>query len=250
MTYYTKKRLPAVCCAGLMLFITPAAFAGIITAGFSGVFSEVLAFGTPEFAVGDEFHVVVGYDSDATLLGQNCASIPAPLLPCDNADFNPGALYAYDPSSLFFDVTIGGITTRFGDETDAVSALPGLDNLLWYRDNSGDRILQDGFGPSDGLSFRKSALFADNSAYLISLVLRTSDTSAVSGAALPTDPRSLLGGEIAGFSIQTADNFFTFEGFQGGEGPLSVPAPSTLLLVVLGFFGLRVHRGSYKRYLP
>lgn len=216
------------------------ALAGPITAEFSGSFTGIFP-PTTEFAVGDAVTVVVGYDSDATPTGSNCSATPAPT-GCAAADYSPGNLYSFDPSSAFLEFTIGGATRRFGGESNI--AEPFIPELLWYRDNSGDRAADDGFGPADGLSILKSALLDDGSGYIAAITLRSSDTSIFTGPALPGNPLALAGAELASFSIEYVENADTFEGFQGGFGVFSVPAPATipLLVIGLGLLGPKLRR--------
>jgi hypothetical protein len=218
--------------------LASSSWAGPITAGFSGTFDVVE--GSPAYSAGDSFTVVVGYDADAAFLGANCDAVPSPRTSCDPAIFGAGDLYSFDASSVFFDVTLGGVTTTYGKETNVVGAV--LPDILWYRDNSEDRSAPDGFGPADGLTFRISAILDDDRAYVLDLVLRSSDTSLFSGPALPTNPLALAGAEVASFSIAvdtTWSSALDDGSFGGGFGAVSaIPAPATLALSVLGLAGL------------
>jgi len=204
--------------------------ANIVTTEYSGTFFQTLNFVStefPGFPNGDGFHVAVGFDSEAPLLS--------------NEAQGSGTLYKYDPSSLFFDFTYGGVTKRYGQESSVASTIPGFDNILWFRDNTenpapGTTELIDGF------SFRKSAILDDGSAYLVSLVTRTADLSSFSGPGLPTE---LFATEFGSFRVERGADFDNPQaGFEGGFGPvtLKVPSPSALSLIGLGLFGLSLRR--------
>ena len=204
----------------LAVLLSPmAANAVPITWEFTGEFNEVS--GSPGVSLGEMFRVLVNFDTDAALLRAQTGG-----------RFDPGTRYEYDASAVSFLVSLPGhadqLITPFGDGTD----------LLWLRDNSGDRAI-DEFPEVDGLTF---ALFDINNIGA-SIILRGSILDLFNSGALPTnpDPR-LLDLEITAFQWLTADGFAT-----GDISSINrVPEPGTLALFGLGLAAMRLSRRRKK----
>lgn len=200
------------CLALIAVLMSPmAANAVPITWEFTGEFDTV--DGSPGVSVGDAFRVLVNFDSDASLVTTQTGG-----------RFEPGTRYEYDASGLSFHVSLLGLPeqsiTPFGDGFD----------LLWLRDNSGDRSCCE--SPEvDGLTFA----LIDANGIGASIVLRGSILDIFSGPGLPTDPDPrLVDLEIARFQWLGADgNAF---GDVASINRVAVAEPGTLALLGLGLF--------------
>lgn len=208
------KKTKSTCLALVAVLMSPlAANAVPITWEFTGEFDTV--DGSPGVSIGDAFHVLVNFDTDASLVAAQTGG-----------RFEPGARYEYDASGLSFLVSLPGLPeqsiTPFGDGFD----------LLWLRDNSGDRSCCE--PPEvDGITFA----LVDANGVGASIVLRGSILDIFSGPGLPTDPDPrLVDLEIARFQWLGAEgNAF---GDVASINRAVVAEPGTLALLGLGLFGL------------
>jgi len=202
----------------LAIMLSPMAANAIpITWEFTGQIDEVS--GSPGVAIDDMFRVLVSFDTDAEL-----------LLAQTGVRFEPGTRYEYDASAVSMLVSLPGhadqLITPFGD---------GID-LLWLRDNSGDRSV-DEFPEVDGLTFALN----DINSIGASIILRGSILDIFNNGDLPTDPDPrLVDLEIARFQ------WFTNEGSAFGEvASISrVAEPGTLALLGIGLFGMGLARSK------
>ena len=120
--------------------------------------------------VGDDFEVLVTFDTDATLL----ATVP----------FAPGVLYAFDPSSITLAIRIGALDPIFVAWSGPGSENIFFGNLLYARDNSGDLAVVGEPAAVDGYSF--SLEYAEGQG--VGLTMRGSILDIVNSSDLPTTP--------------------------------------------------------------
>lgn len=202
----------------LTILMSPmAANAVPITWEFTGEIDDVT--GSPGVAIGDAFRVLVNFDTDAALERAQTGG-----------RFDPGTRYEYDASGISFLVSFPGLSdqsiTPFGDGFD----------LLWLRDNSGDRSCCE-FDEVDGLTFA----LLDSNGFGVSIVLRGSILDIVNGPGLPEDPDPrLVDLEIARFQWLTVDG--SAFGDVATINRVSVPEPGTLGLLGIGLLGIGVAR--------
>ena len=177
--------------------------------------------GTPPAALGDMFRVLINFDTDAAL---NIART--------GGRFDPGTRYEYEASAMSFLVSLEGQPDQL------ITPIIGGFNLLWLRDNSGDRACCEG-SEVDGLSF--AILDADGFGF--SAIFRGDILDIFDGGDLPTtpDPR-LLDLSISTFQIVMADGFAS-----GDIDSISrVPEPGTLALFGLGLAAMGLSRRRKK----
>jgi len=207
----------------LSMFCSPVASGALVTWSFEGLIDQ--AFGD-RISIGDPFEVDITFDTSASLIGADAGD-----------RFDPGARHRYDPSSIVFDINVGG-----GDLVTSLVPGGGLD-ALWLRDNSGDATLFGEAAVVDGISFSvRDADFAHSA----QLVFRGTTLDIFTGASLPTEPDPRLQDlEVSTFS-------FSQDGTSGGgpivlaidpiEPPTSVPEPSSLPLLSLAAVALLLRR--------
>jgi len=159
--------------------------ADLVTWELSGLIDDTDRLGVN---IGDAFSVQVNFDTDAALLTTQTGG-----------RFDPGARYEYDPSGMSFVVNIPGLIDELFTPGDGA-------NILWLRDNSGDRA--DGGEPAqvDGLSFA----LEDTDFIIQAGIFRGSILDLFDGPGLPStpDPR-LVDLEISDFAIVDSDGFAT-----------------------------------------
>jgi hypothetical protein len=202
------------------LLLPMAANAVPITWEITGEIDDV--DGTSPAALGDMFRVLINFDTDASL---NIAQT--------GGRFDPGTRYQYDASGLSFLVSLEGQLDQL------ITPIAGGINLLWLRDNSGDRFLGGEPPEVDGLSFA----ILDADAYGFSPIFRGDILDIFTGGDLPTTPdQRLLDLAISAFQITTADGFAS-----GRVDTISrVPEPGTLALFGLGLAGMGLSRRRKK----
>jgi hypothetical protein len=196
----------------LATFLSPmAANAVPITWEIKGVIDT--ADDTSSSEIGDAFTVLISFDTDASLETAQTGG-----------RFDPGTRYQYVASAVSFLVSLEGQSdqsvTPFGD---------GID-LLWLRDNSGDRSCCE-FEEVDGLTFA----LQDLNGFGASIIFRGSILDIFSGGQLPTnpDPR-LVDLEIARFQWLAENG----SAFGQVESIRRVAEPGTLALLGLGLLGM------------
>ena len=199
----------------LAVLLSPVvAQADLVTWEFSGLIGDTDRLGVN---IADAFSVQVNFDTDASLLTTRTGG-----------RFDPGARYEYDPSGMSFVVNLPGLI----DEVFTPGA--GL-NVLWLRDNSGDRAAGGEPTQVDGLSF-----VLEGAGFLVQAgIFRGSILDIFDGPGLPStpDPR-LVDLEISSFFISTSD------GAASGRisSVTSVPEPGTLALLGIGLLGMGLSR--------
>jgi len=200
----------------LAVLLSPmVANADLITWEFNGEINEVS--GSSGSSVGDMFRVLVSFDTDASLeIAQT------------GGRFDPGTRYEYDASGVSFLVSLPGQSDQL------ITPLVGGINLLWLRDNSGDRSCCE-FAEVDGLTFA----LLDANGFGTSIILRGSILDIFDGGALPTDPDPrLVDLEITAFQWAVEDGFTI-----GDISSINrVPEPGTLALLGLGLAGMAARR--------
>lgn len=172
-----------------LLLTSAFAHAERVTWEFTGQLESV--FNVPTASVGDEFRVLVTFDTDAPLLTTQTGG-----------RFEPGARYEYDGRGLTVLVILPGFPS--------VLIMPSASsrNTLWQRDNSGDALLWDEPAVVDGITFGISDPDYGPSPISVGqfqVVLRGSNLEIFDGPGLTTtpDPR-LLNLELRNFSWTSA----------------------------------------------
>lgn len=204
----------------LAILLSPmAANAGLVTWQVDGLISEV--DGSSSSTVGDEFRVLVNFDTNALLeIAQT------------GGRFGAGTRYEYDASGVSFLVSLENQADQ------VITPIVGGINLLWLRDNSADR---DCCEPPevDGLTFA----LLDDQGYGVSIILRGSILDIFNNGDLPTDPDPrLVDLEIAAFQWVVDDGFTSGDVLSINR----VPEPGTLALLGIGLFGIGLSRRRKK----
>lgn len=129
----------------------------------------------PEAVVGDQYRLLVTFDTNAVLLSTNSGGF-----------FAPGVRYRYDPSSLRMRLFVNGSGPVDFDYEP--STIPGFIDIL---DNTSFPTL--GSEPWDGISFNLLFHYPDGSTVQFGAFLRGSNTDIFDGPGIPKtpDPRLL-----------------------------------------------------------
>ncbi len=179
---------------GLLVIMAAGLLAGPLPANaeqvaweFTGTVDEVS--GSAGISQGEAFRVVVVFDTEAALSGTRTG------LHANGLDYSPGTRYDYDPSGVSLLLNLGNLPDQV--------ILPGGADFLILRDDTGDLTDNDGFGPSDGLTFG----LTDDETYFVALILRGDTTGIFDSGQLPArpDPR-LLDFQISSFEWGTRDD--------------------------------------------
>lgn len=182
-----------------------------------------------DVATGEEFRVLLGFDTDAALLRTR-----------SGGQYAPGVRYEYDPSSLSFLIQIGARTPiELG-----YSVLAGLGRQLIYaRDNAGD-LADDGEGAQvDGYTI---GVASDDNLLTAGVLMRGAILDIVNGPVLPATPDPRLAN--LAMSVLNVAAWDDSGGFLSGvmtsvrAAPTPVPEPSTLMLGVIGLVALALDR--------
>ncbi len=188
--------------------------ADLVTWEFSGLIEDTDRAGV---VIGDAFSVQVIFDTEAALLTTQTGG-----------RFDPGARYEYDPSAMSFVVNLPGLIHE-------VFTPGGGFDLLWLRDNSGDRAAGGEPAQVDGLTFQ-----LEGADFLVQAgIFRGSILDIFDGPGLPSTPDSrLVDLEISNFFISTSD------GAAAGRilSVRAIPEPGTLALLALGLAAMRLAR--------
>jgi len=211
------KRTRSIYLALVAAILSPlAANAVPITWEITGEFNEVA--GTSPAALGDMFRVLINFDTDASLdIAQT------------GGRFDPGTRYQYDASALSFLVSLENQADQL------ITPMAGGIDLLWLRDNSGDRFAGGEPPEVDGLSFA----ILDANGFGFSPIFRGDILDIFDGGDLPTTPdQRLLDLDISIFQITTADGYALGD----IDSIRLVPEPSTLALFGIGLFGMAARR--------